>query len=267
MRVIAGALAVGVLNVLGRLPTTISLGIGFALLPLYVPFRFRTRAKLRRLGPRVDVFGYYRMRLRLTLLSVKHALSLPDGCETKVKQGGFFADALSSGKPVLLLGWHQGPVEWLHEIPAKASAGCACFVMTASAFSPVLADWMARGRERGGVTVVRPGETDALRRWARDGGVLAVMADQVPGKPEAWLPLPRTGVQVPWPGRLVDWAVARNPEILAVSAQLEDRNRIVFRYDRIAPDSVKDSIGALMDDALGRAPEQYNWSYGKIRIR
>ena len=270
MRRLAGALAVGVLNIIGRLPIKISLALGSLLLPLYVPFRFRTRAKLRDLHPPVSAFTYYRMRLRLALLSVQHALGRPDGCETKVEQGGFFADVLSSGKPVLLFGWHQGPVELLHRIPALTAKDRARFVMTSTAFSPVLAEWMARGRQRTGVTVIRPGETSALRDWTRSHGILAVMVDQVPGAPEEFLSLRGGTVRIPWPGRFVAWAMTRDPEILVVSTRVTDEG-IVFRYDRISSealkDSVKDAVGKLMDAALSKAPGQYNWSYGKIRAR
>jgi hypothetical protein len=79
---------------------------------------------------------------------------------------------------VVLLGWHQGPVELLHGIPAdgalraeRREAGSGSkngntpfaqfqapdfFVMTASAFSPALADWMAQGRISSGVTNQSP---------------------------------------------------------------------------------------------------------------
>jgi hypothetical protein len=269
-----GLLAVALLEILGRLPPALPFALGSALLALYAPFRFRTRERLRRLDPPVEALAYYRMRLRLALMSARRD-TVENGI--RIEGGAIFEDALlfgntsentsgkAPGKPVLLLGWHQGPVELLHEVPAKAARGRSCFVMTASAFSPVLAEWMARKRRRAGVTVIRPEETDALRGWARDGGVLAVMVDQVPGKPEEWLSLPRSGARVPWPGRFVDWAIARHPEVFAVTARLEN-GRVVFRYARVEPQSIKATIGMLMDDALQQAPEQYNWSYPKVAV-
>jgi lauroyl/myristoyl acyltransferase len=264
---VLGHLSVGILNLTGRLPIGVSLSIGTVFLPFHIPFRHRTRAKLRSLRPPVGVFAYYRMRLRLALLSVRRALRKPDGCTITIQGAGSFADALSSGKPVLLLGWHQGPVELLHGIPAEAARDRSRFVMTSTAFSPILAEWMARGRQRAGTRVVRPEATASLREWARNNGVLAVMVDQVRGEPEEWLSLGSGSVRVPWPGRLIDWAAARNPEVLAVSVHLESAGRIVFRYDPVAPESVKEMVTKLMDEALMRAPEQYNWSYGKASVK
>jgi lauroyl/myristoyl acyltransferase len=259
-----GFLAVGVLDILGRLPLGIAYAAGNALLPPYVPFRLRTRSKLRNLRPAVDPFVYYRLRLRLALLSVRSTSARQGNANIKIEEGDFFAGALSSGKPVLLLGWHQGPVELLHEIPARSASGRPFFVMTASAFAPALAEWMARKRQRGGVRVVRPGEANALRDWARDGGVLAIMVDQVPGEPEEWLALFGGTVKLPWPGRLIAWVSGKNPEVLAVSTRLE-KDGIVFRYDTIPSRSVKETMKNLMEEALSRAPEQYNWSYPKAR--
>jgi lauroyl/myristoyl acyltransferase len=210
----------------------------------------------------VGAFAYYRARLRLALLSAGHGKDL----NATIEGGAFFAGALSSGKPVLLLGWHQGAVEFLHEIPAKAAGGRPFFVMTASAFAPALAEWMARRRRRHGVRVVRPGETAALREWARTGGILAVMVDQVSGEPEEWLALSGGAVRVPWPGHLIEWAATKDPEILAVSTRLESGGRIVFRYDPVPPRAIKETIGRLLDESLSRAPEQYNWSYGKASV-
>jgi lauroyl/myristoyl acyltransferase len=189
---------------------------------------------------------------------------------------------------VVLLGWHQGPVKLLHGIPAdgalraeRREAGSGSkngntpfaqfqapdlFVMTASAFSPELADWMARGRNASGVTVIRPDDTPALRTWVKSNGVLAVMTDQVPGAPEDWLSLQNGVVSIPWPRRLMDWIATRDPECLAVSVRLEPGDRIVFRYERINAASMKDGLAVLMEDALNRAPEQYNWSYPKIAV-
>jgi lauroyl/myristoyl acyltransferase len=284
---VLGHLSVGILNLTGRLPIGVSLSIGTVFLPFHIPFRHRTRAKLRSLRPPVGVFAYYRMRLRLALLSVRRALRKPDGCTITIQGAGSFADALSSGKPVLLLGWHQGLVEMLYSIPVihasragrrgtgdggkreNTSSGTLLpfFVMTSTAFSSVLSEWMTRGRQRAGVTVIRPGETRMLREWARNNGVLAVMVDQVRGEPKEWLSLGSGSVRVPWPGRLIDWAAARNPEVLAVSVHLESAGRIVFRYDRVAPESMKETVTKLMDEALTRAPEQYNWSYGKASVK
>ncbi len=266
MRRLLGWIATTALELIGRLPPTAAQALGTALLPLYVPFRFATRKKLRSLRPPVAAFAYYRMRLRLALLSV-HGKQ-PDGKGIMVEGAGCFDAALSSGKPVLLLGWHQGPIELLHRIPAVRRAAHGIqpfFVMTASAFAPALAAWMARRRQSDGVAVIRPGETAALRGWTRDKGILALMIDQAPGEPEEWLSLPGASVKIPWPGRLIDWATSHDPEILCVSTRL-DKGVVMFRYDPIPAAALKETIARIMDEALRRAPEQYNWSYPKVRV-
>jgi lauroyl/myristoyl acyltransferase len=268
-RFLAGKLAVHFLALAGLLPIRLTFALGALLLPLYVPFRRATRARLRRLDPPVSPLAYYRMRLRLALLSLRHTLGRPDGCTVIVEGAELLEVALASGKPVALLGWHQGPVELLHRIPADAAtrAGRKVLVMTAGAFSPALSAWMARGRASSGTTVVRPDETAMLRDWIRDAGVLAAMVDQVPGAPEHWLRLRGGTVSLPWPGRLMEWIAAREPECLVVAVRWEPGDRIVFRYERIGAATLREDSGRLMEEAIRQAPEQYNWSYPKVSVQ
>ncbi len=284
-RLLAGHLAVAVLTLIARLPLGITRFIGTALLPLYLPFRPRTRAKLMRYCPQVGPLRYYRTRLQLALLSIRHATQRPDHCLHHVENPHAFDDALATQRPVVLLGWHQGPVELLHKIPAsqldrtrtRMGGRRGFHLMTASAFSPPLADWMASGR-RGGhrvpTRVIRPNDSLALREWVRTRGVLAVMIDQVPGIPEDVLVLGNGMPAVPWPRRLMEWVIAQEVEILVVTALWKPSDgthaqTVRFRYQGVSParsthEAVKQRVGVLMSDALARAPEQYNWSYGKI---
>jgi lauroyl/myristoyl acyltransferase len=292
VRLLLGLLSVLILEGIARLPFQLTLAAGSLLLPFYLPFRHRTRARLRAQRPPVSAWTYYRMRLRLILISLQQLTERPDGCTLRVEGSSCFEDALASGKPVVLLGWHQGPVELLHKLPAQAAgnrgAGHPFFVMTASAFSPALASWMARKRRLGGSTfvrVVRPNETDALRAWARStgpSGILAVMVDQVPGTPEEWLPIAigtGSNVRIPYPKRLMEWIAARNPVYVVVSVRLDKGNRIVFRYERLtlnadadasdtakSADAVRRKLSEGISESIATAPEQYNWSYGKIRV-
>src|SRR5215217_7465826 len=108
-RRLLGVLAVSILRVLGHLPQPLVLALGTLFLPLYIPFRCATRARLRRLG--IPAFAYYRTRLRLALLSLRHLLGLPDGLEVRIEGVELYEAALATGRPIVLLGWHQGPVE------------------------------------------------------------------------------------------------------------------------------------------------------------
>ncbi|HLU70383.1 MAG TPA: hypothetical protein VKZ88_06400 [Fibrobacteria bacterium] len=282
---LAGHLAVGLLTAITRMPLVLTRSIGTFLLPAYLPFRRRTRAKLARHCPGVSPFRYYRTRLHLALLSARHIRNRPDGCRHVAENATLLTEALAQGRPVVLLGWHQGPVELLHRIPAmhldrigkRTGVKRGLSLLTASAFSAPLADWMTSGREAGRTAptrVIRPGDMLALRSWARSRGVLAVMVDQVPGTPEDTL-VPGPGLPaLPWPRRLLDWIGTQDPVFLAVTARWHPAHahgldRIVFRYhaltaDAPSPVGLKVAIGHLMQAALRAAPEQYNWSYGKI---
>ncbi len=286
-RRIAGHLAVRLLTAITRMPPILARSLGTLLLPAYLPLRRRTRAKLRRHCPHVSAFRYYRTRLYLALLSARHIRNRPDGCVHIVENAALFTAALAQDRPVVLLGWHQGPVELLHRIPAShldqggrdSGVKRGLSLLTASAFSPPLADWMTSGRETGYTMpsrVIRPGDRGALRAWARSRGVLAVMIDQVPGVPEDTL-VPGPGLPAfPWPRRLMEWIRTQDPVFLAVTARWHPgtgnarQERIVFGYHALSTDAAADhlkaGIGRLMHAALREAPEQYNWSYGKIGV-
>jgi hypothetical protein len=212
---------------------------------------------------------YYVMRVRLVLLSLRHLLGRTDGCRHIVENADLYHDALRSGKPVVLLGWHQGPVELLHRIPHAdpACTGRTKVLMTASAFAPALADFMHTGRAVDGKLVARPGDMTALRRWERDRGILAVMVDQAPGLPEAWIPVGQSGLQTPYPSRLLNWIEERQPERLFVTVHWESPNVIRFRYVPVTNASLKLAAFACMNlsESFGQERRQYNWSYPKIR--
>jgi lauroyl/myristoyl acyltransferase len=273
-RWILGLLSVALLRLVACLPLRVATQAGLCLLPVYIPLRHITCERLRRLG--LSPPAYYRTRLRLALLSLRHLLGKPDGLKVRVEGGELYAAAQATGRPIVLLGWHQGPVELLHRVPSR-STGRPFFVMTAGAFSPVLARLMANGRaegrasgaERGAKAVIRPDSLSGLRAWERDRGVLAVMVDQVRGRPEEWLSFragPRAVAHAPWPKRLLEWVLERRPEVLAVSARLEG-NVVRFRYEAVDPNALKEDVAAKIEAALARAPTQYNWSYPKMRIR
>jgi lauroyl/myristoyl acyltransferase len=215
---------------------------------------------------------YYRMRLRLTLLSLKHLLGRPDGCALEVEGREHFHSALKSGKPVVVVGWHQGPVELLHQVPqadariAEPSGTRPFFLLTAKAFAPALTRLMKAGRAGERKEILHPGSLAGLKRWEQEKGILALMTDQVPGKPEEWLAPLDGGAHIPFPGRLLDWIAARDAAFLIVSARLEKRNRVVFRYVPAESRLLREDLAFHLDRTLRAYPEQYNWSYPKIRV-
>ena len=277
IRAAAGYVAVAALKLLAKLPVPLAHGLGQPLLPLYLLsllWRPRMRRRLSYAAPPgvakpMFAFAYYSVRLRLALLSLRHLLGRPDGCNRIVENEDLYHAALATGKPVVLLGWHQGPVELLHRIPHEnpVAAGRRKVLMTAGAFSPALAAFMRAGRAVDGKDIATPGDLHALRRWERDQGVLAVMIDQAPGQPEAWIRVSDCGLQAPYPSRLLEWIEARQPERLFVSVLWEPGNRIRFRYSPAGVSSLKADAAARMattTEGLGAA--QYNWSYTKLRL-
>jgi lauroyl/myristoyl acyltransferase len=264
----AGWIAVAILKLLGRLPIGIPLLVGSALLPLYLPFRFRTRARFRRLsrvGLKIHPYLYYRTRLRLALLSLKHLLGLPDGCTVTIEGREHYEAALASGKPVVVLGWHQGPVELLHRIPQQhAGPDHPFFLMTAKAFAPALTNLMKSGREGTRKEILHPNSLTGLRRWETEKGILALMVDQVPGEPEEWLAPFHGALLIPFPGRLLDWISQQEADFLAVQVRLEKENRIVFCYYPTDSTLLRNDLAFHLNRSLQKNPEQYNWSYPKI---
>lgn len=279
IRRLAGTAAALLLKGIARIPIGIAFALGCALLPLYIPFRPRTRMRLRILrtpprgagtrnlhAPSLTSRAYYRMRLRLSLHSLRHLLGLPDGLTRKVGGGALYRTALESGKPVVLVGWHHGPIELLHRVPAEAAAGRPFFVMTAGAFAPELAQLMRGGRSGPGKEVLAPGDRAGLRRWVRDKGVLALMVDQAPGDPGAWLEVCGGSVRLPWPARLIEWLRGQDAVWLAVETRWLPGNEARFDYRALQQNGRRAEIGNLVTENLRASAGQYNWSYGKVRV-
>jgi lauroyl/myristoyl acyltransferase len=274
MRRAAGLLVVAILKMLARLPLPVVRAFGLPLIPIYLIARPRMWTQLWKAAPTlrqapIFPFRYYSMRLRLALLSLRHLLGPTDGCTHIVENVDLYHAALRTGKPIALLGWHQGPVEMLHRIPHADPEAANRFkvLMTAGAFAPALAELMYAGRAVDGKIIARPGDTAALRRWAREQGILAVMIDQVPGRPEKWLPIGNSGSQAPYPERLMKWIEARDSVRLFVTVQWERGNVIRFRYLPMEGDNLISTAIACMklSETFGQERQQYNWSYPKIR--
>lgn len=271
MRRAAGRAAVALLKGITCLPLPLARAAALPLIPVYMLLRPRTTVRLWK-SPPVPAqalafpFLYYVMRVRLALLSLRHLVNRPDGCTIVVENEDLYHAALRSGKPVVLLGWHQGPVELLHRIPHAdpVAASRAKILMTASAFSPALADFMHAGRLVDDKEVVRPGDTQALRRWAREKGILAVMIDQVSGPPQNWLPLGHTDLRAPCPARLLEWIEAHAPEKLLVTVRWEPGNHLRFRYHKVPDGPLAKVPGPFLENEVAFVPAQYNWSYPKI---
>jgi len=266
LRTLAGVLAVAVLKLLSRFPPNLIVALGTPWLPFYALCRRSVRQRLNSLYSKVSNFpkplAYYRMRLRLAALSLRHLTGYDDDLSVRVDGEEHYRAALVNRRPVALLGWHQGPVEMLHHLPPALDQRPS-FILTGTGFAPALTRLLDRGRQQTDKrTISLQAQSAALRAWVRQRGVLAVMIDQVPGRPLHWLSLLNGKVEIPCPGNLVEWLREHNATCLAVSVRL-DEDGILFRYQPVVPE-IK-ALERLMEIGIGEAPGQYNWSYPKIR--
>ena len=267
LRSTAGFLAVTTLKILAILPPGIIVALGTPLLPIYALFRVQTRRRLKQMQVWVPhsptPLTYYRTRLKLAALSLRHLKGKLDDMPIQVEGEELYDAALATGKPVVLLGWHQGPVELLHHLPY--CDGRPFYIITAAGFARSLSRLLEKGRERKGKQVVASEDVyHALRNLARKSGVLAVMVDQVSGQPSGFFFLWNNAVQIPRIAELLTWLKNHEALFLAVTVRLEKKDSILFRYQPVEPD--EKSLGLLLEKSLEENPSQYNWSYPKIHI-
>lgn len=276
----AGALAVGLLRGLGWLPAPLSLAL---LAPGLLPYRLLRRRHAARLracfaaspfGARLSLSGYYRRRLALLLSGLRaHGRPVTAAFPRVETEGeGFYAGALASGRPVVLLGLHAGPWELLHRLPSSP-VGRPFAIATAPAFAPALTAFMAEGREREGKRILWTGDVGAkglltgLREILDAKGVLALMADQVPGPAHASEYLELWGrIRCPYPGRLLRFLEERDCLFVPVSIRSAD-GAAELRYHGAWEDAGPERVRAFLEEAIASAPDQWNWSYPKIAPR
>lgn len=261
------------LKAVSAAPASLAIPALRPLLPAYPLLRSSHARRLEALfaaspfPDRLTVPAYYRRRLDLMLRGLElHGRPL-DGLRLAVEGEDGYRAALGSGRPVALVGLHMGLLEILHRLPA-VPAGRPFRILTAPAFSPALSRYLARGREREGKRIlpndaVGPG----LREVVAAKGVLAFMADQHPGKPEAYLRLwGRIGM--PWPARLMRFLGRQGFLVLPVATWQREDGVTAFRYHAPWPEGAdaEASLRGFLEGAIAAAPDQWNWSYGKLRI-
>ncbi|MDB6035894.1 MAG: Bacterial lipid biosynthesis acyltransferase, partial [Verrucomicrobiales bacterium] len=127
-----------------------------------------------------------------------------------------------------------------------------------------------------------------LREIIATKGVLALMADQHPGKPETGGSLALWGkVTVPYPARLLRFLAERDFLFVPVSTRLEADGGSTFLFhpawdfradsadSKTSPADLKtspagleaalaDRVRGFLEEAISAAPDQWNWSYPKI---
>ncbi len=270
----AGFVAAGFLRGLSRLPPRIVVKVGSPLLPVYRFFRPHWRRRWSDLSRAVplawpSLAQYYRMRLRLATLALRQLTGHVHDQPIRCIGAGHYHAALASGRPLALVGWHQGPVELLHRLPQAPADGRPFLVLTASAFAAPLTRFLAAGRRQPGKQVVLESALhSSLRAWVRHRGVLAFMADQIPGQPRDFFTL-WGSLRLPYAAALVEFCARHQAMVLPVHTRL-DRNEVIFEIgaplNAPAPSALKEGLQRAMEKALAEAPDQYNWSYRKIHV-
>ncbi len=209
-----------------------------------------------------------------------------------------YSSALLSDRPIALIGLHAGILELQHRIPA-APKDRPFLILTAPAFSPPLTRFMAAGRELDGKRSLlignrrqrnrkeekrKAGKRNAASREEWDGpdrnlesglrsviaskGILALMADQHPGPAEdrQYLDL-WDAVRVPWPSRLLRFLSSQGFLCLPVSTRLEKDGTPRFTFHPALEEPTAGNVRAFLEAAIAAAPEQWNWSYPKVRMK
>lgn len=268
-----GLLCLTALRMVRFLPPTFLVVALRPLLPFYPLVRpahiRRLRACFAAAPFPIAIGAYYRCRLGL----LAKALRSHGGSRQPVRQEGLahYREALATGRPVALLGLHAGPFEMLHQVP-EAPYGRPFRILTAPAYSRRLTAFMARGREAPGKNVLLVGAEGnrglerGLRDTADSKGVLAFMVDQHPGKQEAVATLDLWGcIRLPWPRRLLEFLASQDFVFVPISARIDEAGEAVVRYLPSLPEPDGPAIQAFLETAIAAAPEQWNWSYPKVR--
>ncbi len=274
----AGHAAVAVLRGLRLFPSSLLIAVGDPLLPAYIRLRRKHTNSLGRkwsatpwsssLSPSI----YYRMRLRLYAANLQlHGRPLRSE-DFSVTGLHYWQAALESGRPVLLVGHHLGPVEYLHRVAAAMMGdGKSLHVLTASAFAAPLTRFMRRDREKFGARMIYPTEAaSSLRKILRRGGVAALMLDQTAGVENARFAL-SSQLDCPFNWRPVEFMLRHGAWVVPVAARLQgSRTQVDFgaplagSQDKIA--SHRNALEEFALRACREAPEQFNWSYPRLRL-
>ncbi len=294
-----GFLCLATLRVLTQLPPNFLHSIFHWTIPIYFWIRRKQVQRLRKcftvspFSQDLNLLSYYRMRLRLFLIGLRqHGRSLEPGSIT-VFGDSHYKSALTSGRPVVLLGAHAGLLELLHQVPL-APKGRPFLILTAPAFTDALSKFMAAGRKRDGKDVIwmsahrytnpvaGKGLAAGLRLLLKENGVLAMMVDQNP-KPEleSDFLLLWDKISITYPARLLEFLSNSNCLFVPVSTFLQANGKSVFTFhppwNPLGRKNVKSSpetldrinlrtwVRGFMESTISQAPQQWNWSYPKIQ--
>ncbi len=273
----AGFLAVLCLRALGAVPVPLSQALLSPFLIAYRISRRRHGARLRAcfaaspFADRLSPGGYYRLRLRLILLGLRAHGRAVTATFPRIDAHGeaFYANALASGRPVVLLGLHAGPWELLHRLP-PAPADRPFAIATAPAFAPALTAFMAEGREGDGKRILWAGAAgpkgleSGLRNILASKGVLALMVDQVPGREADCEYLELWGsIRTAYPGRLLRFLEARGCVFVPISVRLGPVG-VALKYHGAWDAAGPEPVRLFLEESIAAAPDQWNWSYPKV---
>lgn len=312
----AGHFCVTVLRVLRWLPVDFSYSALKLFLPIYPFLRIRRANRLQNILQKFwkstpfqstasiqqnSLKKYYQTRLKLLLLNLHVHGRAVNHRNVHVTRKENYNLALTQNRPILLLGLHQGVLEYLHKIPAKP-ANRPFYILTAPAFAPSLSQFMASGRSLDGKQIIwdrNLSVTDSAQEKEKSGlsfsngireiikhkGVLAMMADQIRttgnellkiGEAENTIRLFNM-IEIPSSIQLLKYLVEKDFLILPVSTFLMSDGISKFTFNPAwnlteikntenLESEIRSKLKIFLEAAISSAPEQWNWSYPKNRL-
>ncbi|MDX1624565.1 MAG: lysophospholipid acyltransferase family protein [Gemmatimonadota bacterium] len=179
------------------------------------------------------------------------------------------AEAHGGGRGVILVSGHFGNWEWLGR--RVSVEGYRFAALYKEPKGTALAERLRDQREAAGIPVIDHEDTRAALRWLRDGGVLGVIMDQEPKRPEDGAVAPLFGH--PTRTHVGPFRLARmtGAPILSVFARRTGSGRYRARFTPFEPSGDPDpdranaadaaAFNARLEAAIRRNPDHWLWMY------
>ncbi len=245
------------------------------LLPCYFLLRSshikKVSLQLKKCFPALTIRSYYHRRLYLYLMNIQlHGRPL-NKSKIQFLQKENYDQALTQNRPIILLGLHAGLFEFLHKAPAKP-LNKDFYILTAKAFADPLSTYMRNGREIEGKKILwNTGETWRLRKVLRTNSILALMIDQFPSQSNENLKLWNC-LSLPCSTHLLQLCLQYKALLIPISTYLDPQNQPILKFHSAfsladaSSESLIKFMQAFLEEAIAKAPLDWNWSYPKLKI-
>lgn len=281
---VKGRLAGRVTDAIRLAPRPLNEALAAALTPLlFAGFERRTALdNLARVFPDWSrarrwrtALGAYRQMAR-SLVEFLHARRYTDADildRVRLDNEEALATAYDQGRGALLLTGHFGNWEWLAR--RVAAAGYPLAVVYKDPKDPELAERMLELRTASGFETIEHENARAALQWLKRGGVLGIVMDQEPSRPEDGTVAPLLGR--PTLTHVGPFRLARmtGAPVFTVFARREGPGSYCGRFEPLAPSADPDLATAMAEDAAAfnarlareicERPDHWLWMYGRWR--